>query len=566
MKKRGVELIISGAQIVLECFKEQNTKVIFGYPGGSVIPFYDALYDNLDYFKHIRTAHEQGAVHAADGYARITGNVGVCVVTSGPGATNAVTGIATAYMDSIPLVVVTGQVPRSLLGKDSFQEIDITGISVPITKYNCVVNRIEDLAPYLRKAFNIARSGRPGPVLIDIPKDIFLSQFEYTPSIIDINLKDYLHENIDEENYIRASSIISNSKRPVIYAGGGVKISNASENLCKFARKTGIPVVNTLMGLGTIDREDPLSLGLVGMHGFKEANLSVTHSDLVIAIGARFSDRVIGKSDNFASKANIIHIDIDETEIDKNISSNLSLIGDVNEILEILMEHVDNKERSSWLEEIDSYKDKSSSNNISTFHPSDILNYFNKVFNEDSIVVTDVGQHQLWTAQYWKFNSPRTFVTSGGLGTMGFGLGAAIGSKLASWDKKVLLVTGDGSFRMNCNELLTLSKYKVPLTILLMNNSSLGMVRQWQNLFSNERYSETDNTADVDYIKLGEAYGINSYRANNLENLNHILLNLNHEKTNLIECIIDKDLGVYPIVPPGKPIHDLISGRKKTID
>lgn len=552
-------MILNGAQILLECFKEFSIDTIFGYPGGAVIPFYDALYDEQEYFKHIRTAHEQAAVHGADGYARTTGKVGVCVVTSGPGATNAVTGIATAYMDSSPIVIISGQVPTSLLGRDSFQEIDITGVTSPITKCNYIVTDIEELEGTVRRAFYIATSGRPGPVLIDIPKDIFLKEKVFKKDIK--TNKDVMSSEKEKINYDRikeVAKVINESCRPVIYAGGGIKLSNASDNLYRLAQKSQIPVVNSLMGLGTIDREDKLSLGLVGMHGFREANLAITNSDVVIAIGTRFSDRAIGKSDKFAEKSKIIQIDIDETEIDKNILSHLPLIGDVNHILKELLNYVKKNSRKKWIDEIERYKLNNTIKKES-FHPKNILKEFNKLFNEDSIVATDVGQHQLWTAQFWRFKSPRNFVTSGGLGTMGFGLGAAIGSKVANPNKRVLLITGDGSFGMNCNELTTVAKYKLPITILLMNNNTLGMVRQWQCLFNEKRYSETDIDENVDYMQLVKAYGIKGFKVRNIEELKSILLDIkDYDGPSLVECIIDKDEGVFPIIPPGKAIDQLV--------
>lgn len=547
---------IRGAQVVLECLKEQNIDTIFGYPGGAVIPLYDALLEQQNDFKHIRTAHEQGAVHAADGYARTTGKVGVCFATSGPGATNTVTGIANAYMDSVPLVVITGQVPTNLLGKDSFQEIDITGMTFSITKHNYLVKEASNLADIIREAFDVAKSGRPGPVLIDIPKNIFLEETEYQK--MNINNDRTNRCKIDGNLLSVVSEAINNSKRPIIYAGGGVITSNASDKLYNIVLKGDIPVVNTLMGLGCLSRKSRLSLGLVGMHGSKEANLAVNKSDLIIAIGARFSDRVIGKADNFAPKANIIHIDIDETEIGKNIGTKISLIGDVKSILDELEQYIEQKERKDWIEEILEWKVIENDKNES-FTPRNILEAANSILGSDTIVTTDVGQHQMWTAQYWKFEIPRTFSSSGGLGTMGFGLGAAIGSKLANPLKKVLLVTGDGSFRMNCNELVTVSRFKLPIIIMLFNNNALGMVRQWQKLFNKERYSETDIGNEVEYLKLVDAYNIEGYRVSNIDILKDVLHHaVNADRPIFIECLINKDEGVYPIVPPGKSIDKLV--------
>ncbi|MGK0466835.1 biosynthetic-type acetolactate synthase large subunit [Clostridium sp.] len=549
-------MLLSGARILLECLKEQDANVIFGYPGGSVIPLYDALYDEMNYFTHIRTAHEQAAVHASDGYARATGKVGVCIVTSGPGATNTITGIATAYMDSIPMVVFTGQVPRSLLGKDSFQEIDIMGITLSITKHSFIVKDEKNLAATIREAFKIAEGGRPGPVLIDIPKDVFLSFAEYE-KVEGNHIKLDLKPPIDMKKILKAAEMIQSAKKPMIYAGGGIKTGNASLKLCKFAEMGDIPVSNTLMGLGTIPRDHILSLGMVGMHGFRETNLAITNSDLIIAIGARFSDRVIGKADAFAPKAKIIHIDIDETEIDKNKVVDLSLIGDVNTILETLLSYMEQKDRKSWHNEIASWKNLCKRSD--GFHHDSILKCLNEALEEDIVVTTDVGQHQMWTAQQWKFKEPRTFITSGGLGTMGFGMGAAIGSQMGNLDKRVLLITGDGSFRMGCNELQTISKYKLPIVTVIMNNQALGLVRQWQKMFCNARYSQTDIGDEVNYVKLAQAYGIEGCRVTSMEELKSTLeIVKSGTKPMLIDCVIDKDEGVYPIVPPGKSIEDLV--------
>lgn len=547
---------LSGAQILLECLKEQDANIIFGYPGGAVIPLYDALYDELDYFTHIRTAHEQAAVHAADGYARSTGKVGVCIVTSGPGATNTITGIATAFMDSVPMVVFTGQVPRDLLGRDSFQEIDIMGITLSITKHSCIVKDEKNLADTIRAAFEIARSGRQGPVLIDIPKDVFLSETEY----VQVEKEDKKQETtpvIEMKKIQEAAEMIRCAKRPIIYAGGGIKTANASMTVCKFAQIGDIPVANTLMGLGTIPRDHKLSLGMVGMHGHRETNLAVTSSDLVIAIGARFSDRVIGKADMFAPKAKIIHIDIDETEIHKNKIVALSLVGDMNGIIKELLSYMDQKYRKSWHDEIATFKNTPKLEKGFTHNA--VLQCLNEALEEDTIVTTDVGQHQMWTAQQWKFKRPRTFITSGGLGTMGFGLGAAIGSQMGNLDKRVLLVTGDGSFRMSCNELSTVSKYKLPIVTVIMNNHTLGMVRQWQRMFSNGRYSETDIDDDVNYVKLAEAYGIEGYKASSIEELKSVLETVKmRRRPMVIDCVIGKEEGVFPIVPPGRSIYELV--------
>jgi len=548
---------MNGARLLLDCLKEQSVNTLFGYPGGAVIPFYDALYE-YGYFKHIRTAHEQGAIHAADGYARSSGNVGVCIATSGPGATNTVTGIATAFMDSVPLVVITGQVPTTLLGRDSFQEIDITGVTMSITKHNYLVRNVDDIPKTIKEAFKIATTGRPGPVLIDIPKDIFLAEYKGDLSdTLDIDEKDEYEKELDLTDVV---NIINESKQPIIYAGGGIKIANASKELKAFASKLDTPVVNTLMGLGSIDRECELSLGLVGMHGFRENNLAVTNSDLIIAIGARFSDRVIGNSEGFAPKANIIHIDVDATEMSKNKKSQYHIVGDVKKILQQLTKYIYSKDNTNWKKDIENYKSEYRIDK-ELFHPRNIFKLLNKKLDKDVLVATDVGQHQLWTAQYFKFKNDRQFITSGGLGTMGFGLGASIGAQVANKDRQVMLVTGDGSFNMNCNELLTIAKYKLPVIIVLLNNRTLGMVRQWQGLFCNERYSETDNDFDMNYKSLSNVYGINGYSVDSIDKLDKALSDCNLGKEPVfIECNIDKNFGVYPIVPPGKNIDQLLEG------
>ncbi|MPW25272.1 biosynthetic-type acetolactate synthase large subunit [Alkalibaculum sp. M08DMB] len=550
---------MSGAQILLECLKKQDVDTIFGYPGGAVIPLFDALYDEQEHFKIYRTAHEQGAAHAADGYSRTTGKTGVCMVTSGPGATNTVTGIATAYMDSVPMVVITGQVGNALLGKDSFQEIDITGVTMPITKHNILVRSIDDIEGAVIRAFDIANSDRPGPVLIDIPKDVFMTKIDFKPrSIVQNNGTEKV---IEEEDALIVATLINDSKRPVIYAGGGVKISKASQVMVELAEKAGIPVVNTLMGLSTIDRKAPLSLGLVGMHGFKEANLAVTQCDLFIAIGARFSDRVIGKKDRFAPNAKIIHFDIDNTEIDKNMITYLSYICDIKGSLEKVIEKVEINSRQDWNSTINQWKMPVACSDRD-FVAKNIIETINKKYDEEAIIVTDVGQHQMWTAQYWNFNQQTNFVTSGGLGTMGFGIGASIGSKIGNPGKPVILFIGDGGFRMTCNELLTIAEYKIPILIVLVNNSTLGMVRQWQKMFSQKRYMATDNSDILDYICLAKAYGIKAKKVDNLDDLEDFVDNLGELSSPiLLECKVDKDDCVLPIVPPGEAIEDFIADQ-----
>lgn len=546
----------SGAEILLLCLKEQGVDTIFGYPGGSVIPLYDALYNYRDQFHHVLTCHEQGATHAADGYARASGKVGVCFATSGPGATNTVTGIATAYMDSIPMVVITGQVASSLLGRDSFQEVDITAITLPITKHNYMVKKIEKLPEIIEEAFEIASSGRPGPVLIDIPKDVFMTSMDYVEKRR--MEKNEVIEGILPIGMEEAAEIINEAKRPVIYGGGGVILSEASEELLKLSERGTIPVVNTLMGLGNFPRNHPLSLGMVGMHGFPEANLAVTHSDLVIAIGARFSDRVIGAVDEFAPRAKVIHIDVDKGEIGKNKEVHLSLVGDMKKILAALIERLDTNPREEWIKEIEQWKGPKDYRSA-TLTAKDVITTASRIAGSDAIVTTEVGQHQMWTAQLWEFQKPRTFLSSGGLGTMGFGLGAAIGAQTACPDKSVIHMAGDGSFRMNCNELATVSRYNLPIITILFHNGSLGMVRQWQKLFCEERYSETDLLGQVDYMKLVESYGIKGIKVEDINSFEKALGEaLKNRKPTLIECMISKDEHVYPIVPPGKPIHQYI--------
>lgn len=556
---------LSGAQILLEVLREQGTEIIFGYPGGAVLPIYDALYD-CD-IRHILTAHEQGATHAADGYARATGKVGVVIVTSGPGATNTVTGIATAYMDSIPLVVITGQVASPLIGRDSFQEVDITGITHPITKHNTIVRSIEQLPNVIRQAFLIARSGRPGPVLVDIPKDIQAAMMEYNfqpesdyVSIDRIGKTDsFWTDNV--QGIAMALQAIQNSKAPVIYAGGGVQISGAHQELLAFAEKIKAPVCLSLMGLGCFPGDHPLFLGMVGMHGTRYSNYAISESDLVIAIGARFSDRVTSCVEHFAPHATVLHIDIDEAELGKNITTQIPIHGDVKEILSILMQKLEEKPYSVWNEKIEHWK-KVHPLRYQTgeaLHPQYILERLYALTEGKAIITTEVGQNQIWAAQFYKYTQPRTFISSGGLGTMGYGLGAAIGAQLGRPDKQVINVAGDGSFKMNSTELATVAKYQIPLIQLVLNNHALGMVRQWQNLFYNKRYSSTTLGPDVDFIKLADAYGIPGTRIDHPSQVDEVLQKaLLHKGPYLIECDIDKDLKVFPIVPPGAAIRDMI--------
>ncbi|BES64583.1 biosynthetic-type acetolactate synthase large subunit [Gottschalkiaceae bacterium SANA] len=550
---------MKGAEIVLEVFKRESVELMFGYPGGAVIPLYDALHRADDAPRHIRTVHEQNAVHAADGYARATGKPGVCIATSGPGASNTITGLATAYMDSVPLVVLTGQVPTALLGKDSFQELDITGITFSITKHNYLVRDVNDLAEVLTEAFEVASSGRPGPVLVDIPKDIFLA--ETTPDWAALGqaaVKEAVKVNYSAEIQ-EALAMIESAKRPVILAGGGVKLSEATKELVAFAEKTQIPVINTLMGLGTIDRAHALSLGMVGMHGFKHVNLAASQSDLILAIGTRFSDRVVGKRGSFGKNASIIHIDLDPTEFGKNVQQSLSIRGDVKKILWDLLAVVPSSERADWLNHIQKLENKSS-DRAHGFTPANILSAINKAVDPRATVVTDVGQHQMWAAQFWDFKESVNFITSGGLGTMGFGPGAAMGASMANPDQTTVLITGDGSFRMSASELLTIAKHDMPILIAVMNNRALGMVRQWQQLFQDERYAETTNDEDMSFEALAAVYKIPGATVDTLEELEAVLRERKWESGPfLMDLRIENTHNVYPIVPPGKPIDQLIT-------
>ncbi|WP_027399969.1 biosynthetic-type acetolactate synthase large subunit [Anaerovorax odorimutans] len=546
---------LKGSQIIMECLVEQNVDTIFGYPGGQIMPLYDALYDYTDRINHILTSHEQGATHAADGYARSTGKVGVCFATSGPGATNTVTGIATAYMDSSPMVVITGQVPISLLGKDSFQEVDIVGVALPITKHSFFCRTVEELAPKIREAFRIAKSGRPGPVLVDIPKNLMVEIGEYkAEEAVKSDLKPYVNSDKVKE----IANAINESEKPIIYAGGGVIISEASKELTELAEKSQIPVVTTLMSMGAFDRRNPLSLGMLGMHGEKDANMAAHHSDLIIAIGSRFSDRVTGDTKRFAKGAKIIHIDIDPSEIGKNVRYDYSLTADIKEALTKMMPYIEKKNRNEWFEKVQQWKKKPKELK-QKLDSNNIINTVNKIVGDDVIVVTDVGQHQMWTAQKWPFRKPRTFITSGGLGTMGFGLGAAIGAQIGNPDKQVIHISGDGSFRMNLNELATVSAKDLPIISIVIKNNTLGMVRQWQNLFFDKRYSATDLADVIDYEKLASAFGLNGYYVKSVDSLTEALKDAKEKgKGTVIACEIYIDENVWPIVPPGEAINNQV--------
>ncbi len=568
---------LNGSQVVIECLIEQGVDKVFGYPGGAILNIYDELYKNSNRIEHILTAHEQAAAHAADGYARSTGKVGVCMATSGPGATNLVTGIATAYMDSSPVVAITCNVPTVLLGKDSFQEIDITGITMPVTKHNFMVHDIKDLAQIIREAFVIAKSGRPGPVLIDIPKEVTSpSNFvEFEPlkkaddsiALIEgkkTNMHRVLHAAVPADEEIKvAADLINAAERPVIYAGGGVVISSAEKELLELAEKCDIPVSESLMARAAFPSSHRLCTWMVGMHGTKASNMAITESDLIIALGARFSDRVISNPGKFAVNSKILHIDIDPAEINKNIPTAASLVGDVKAVLDRLLPLLQKKTRPDWDAKIADWKaEHPSSYDVQPEHsinPKFICEYVHKVAGDNAFITTEVGQHQMWVAQYYPFNVPRTFVTSGGLGTMGFGTGAAIGIQCALPKARVVHIAGDGSFRMNCNELATIQHYNLPIVIVVVNNGALGNVRMWQHLFYGERYSQTTLNFGPDWLKLAEAYGIQGYRAGNADEFEKAFdAAFASGKAAVIDAKVDIDEMVLPMVPGGKPIYEQI--------
>ena len=548
---------LTGAEIVIECLKEQGVDTVFGYPGGTILNIYDALYKHSDEIHHILTSHEQGAAHAADGYARATGKVGVCLATSGPGATNLVTGIATAYMDSIPVVAITANVGTNLLGKDSFQEIDIAGVVMPITKHSMIVKDITKLADTIRRAFVIAKSGRPGPVLVDITKDVTALTTEYTYK--EAELVAPSTADITEEDMDQAVELINASKRPFIFVGGGAVISGAQAELAEFVHTLHAPVTDSLMGKGAFDGTDELYTGMLGMHGTKTANLGVTKCDLLITIGARFSDRVIGNASKFANKAKIIQIDVDAAEINKNIPVDCSIIGDVKEVLKRLNQKIQPKNHKEWLDEIEALKEKYPLKyNQEGLTGPWVIEELYRVTKGDAIVVTDVGQHQMWAAQYYRFKNPRTLLTSGGLGTMGYGLGAAIGAKFGCPDKVVVNVAGDGCFRMNMNEVATAARNNMPLIEIVINNHVLGMVRQWQTLFYDHRYSNTMLEDKVDFVKFAESMGAVGIRVTKKEEVGAAIekaIALN--TTVVIDCQIDRDDKVFPMVPAGAPIEEV---------
>lgn len=553
-------MMLSGAEIICECLIEQGVDTVFGYPGGAALNTYDALYKYSDRINHILSAHEQGASHAADGYARSTGKTGVVITTSGPGATNIVTGLATANIDSIPLVAITGNVNTDQLGRDSFQEVDIVNIVKPITKASFLVKRVEDLADTLRKAFALAQDGRKAPVLVDIPKDITANKTEFTP-IEPKKPEVYTIANPEKISVIQ--DMIRNAKRPMIYAGGGIISSNASAEFTSFAELIDAPVCCSLMGLGCIPASHPLCIGNIGMHGGYETGMATAECDLIISCGARFSDRVAGDRNRFGEQAKIVQLEIDTKEINKNVQVDEYILGDIKNILVALSTGLEKQSHPDWLEKIDQWKHHFDDEKLPESEyplPQEILQAINEIKSEKDIIATDVGQHQMWVAQYSKFESERTLLTSGGLGTMGYGMGAAIGAMCGNPDKRVFLITGDGSFHMNLNELVTMKSYNLPVVIVVMNNSVLGMVRQWQKLFYENRFSQTDPHRATDFVALANAFGIDGFRIESKEDIKPVLkqaIALN--KPVLIDCRISPDVNVLPMIPPGKTIHEIIT-------
>ncbi len=547
---------LNGSEIIVECLKEQGVDTVFGYPGGAILNVYDALYKHSDEITHILTSHEQGASHAADGYARATGKVGVCFATSGPGATNLVTGIATAYMDSVPMVAITCNVTVPLLGKDSFQEIDITGITMPITKHNFIIKDVKELADAIRKAFRIAKEGRPGPVLIDVTKDATANECDYikeTPKPIERKT-----DTIREENVETAVEMIKNAKKPFVFVGGGVIASEASEELRKFVRKIDAPVTDSLMGKGAFDGSDELYTGMLGMHGTKASNFGVSECDLLIAIGARFSDRVTGNAAKFAKNAKVLHFDVDAAEINKNIKADAAIVGDALETLKRVNAKLEPMSHTEWVDHVKELKEKYPMRyNRDCLNGPLIMEKIYGITKGDAIIVTDVGQHQMWAAQHYKYKNPRTLLTSGGLGTMGYGLGAAIGAKVGRKDKTVINIAGDGCFRMNMNELATATRYNIPIIEIVFNNHVLGMVRQWQDLFYGQRYSATVLDDCTDFVKVAEGMGAKGYRVTDIDSFENALkeaIELNIPC--FIECVIDRDDKVFPMVSPGSAISE----------
>lgn len=553
-------MVLTGAEIVVECLKEQGVDTVFGYPGGTILNVYDALYQHKNEINHILTSHEQGAAHAADGYARATGKVGVCLATSGPGATNLVTGIATAYMDSVPIVAITCNVNLPLLGKDSFQEVDIAGITMPITKHNYIVKDVSILADTLRKAFAIANSGRPGPVLVDITKDVTANSFAYEkkePLAIEKRLK------CSDEELKEAVKLIEQAENPYIYVGGGAVISEAYQEVREFAQTVDAPVCDTLMGKGVYDGHDERYTGMIGMHGTKTSNFGVSECDLLIALGARFSDRVVGNPKKFAEHAKVLHIDIDAAEINKNIKTDVSLVGDLKEVLRKLNSQLTKQDHADWMKHIAELKEKFPlSYDESVLSCPYIMEEIDRVTKGEAVITTDVGQHQMWAAQYYKYSMPRTFLTSGGLGTMGYGLGACIGAKMGRPDKICINIAGDGCFRMNMNELATASRYNIPIIQVVINNHVLGMVRQWQTLFYGQRYSQTVLNDNVDFCKVAEGLGCEAILVTKKEEVAPAIEKaIGLKKPVLLNCIIPEDDKVFPMVPAGAPISEAFDAK-----
>jgi len=550
-------MLLTGAEILIKSLLDEGVETIFGYPGGAVLNIYDELYKYKDKLHHVLTCHEQGASHAADGYARATGKVGVCLATSGPGATNLVTGIATAYMDSIPMVAITGNVAKSLLGKDSFQEVDITGITMPITKHNYIVRDVNDLQNIIKEAFHIAQDGRPGPVLIDIPKDITADKTQYTKLIPRevVRKSEYITDKALQE----AVELINQSEKPFIFAGGGVGLSGATSELINFAEKIGAPVSTSLMCMAEFPNDHELYTGMIGMHGTKASNIAATKCDLLITLGARFSDRVISNQ-NHIKNAKVLQIDVDPAEINKNIKVDTCIVGDLKLALDKLMPLIQEKKNEEWLSTINKLKEEKKMLSDSETTPELLFDKLNELNDGSFIISTEVGQHQMWAAQYFKFKDERTFITSGGLGTMGYGLGAAIGAQIGMPSKRVINIAGDGSFGMNCNELVTAVKNKLPLIQIVMNNNCLGMVRQWQGLFYEERYSETTLDRPTDYVKLAEAFGAKAFRITKPDQIDDILRKaLDSDGPVLIDYLVNSDKKVFPMVAPGAPINQIIS-------
>ena len=551
---------LTGAEIICECLLEQGVDTVFGYPGGAALNTYDALYKYSDRINHILTAHEQGASHAADGYARSTGRTGVVMTTSGPGATNIVTGLATANIDSIPLVAITGNVTTDQLGRDSFQEVDIVNIVKPVTKASYLVEKVEDLADTIRKAFALAQQGRKGPVLVDVPKDVTANKTEFTPKEPE---KPELFEIKNPESVRRVQELIRNSKRPMIYAGGGILSANASPEFKDFAELIDAPVCCSLMGLGCIPASHPLCVGNIGMHGGYEAGMATAECDLMIACGARFSDRVAGDREKFGEQAKIVQLEIDEKEINKNVKVDEYILGDIKDILIALTVGLEQQKHEDWLAKIEEWKhhfDNVEAPKSEYPLPQDILQAINEIKADEDIIATDVGQHQMWVAQYSKIEARKTLLTSGGMGTMGFGMGAAIGAQVSHPDKRVFLITGDGSFHMNLNELVTMKSYDLPVVIVVMNNSVLGMVRQWQKLFYGSRFSQTDPHRATDFVKLANAFGVEGMRITKPEEIKPVLRKaFDLKKPVLVDCIISPDVNVLPMIPPGKTIAEIVT-------